>query len=148
MLSYKASGYTQKENAQGKCKECTNKAEAHMWQSKRCGQTLHTSCYSKLFETHTTQRNKLARCDSCIAVEEQQRQQDQANTHAMVMTQVTTKKEELTTPDHPATIETTITTVQVLCPSCITPKDIDMNMLWRRNGKHIDFALSHAFHAS
>ena len=78
----------------------------------------------------------MVRCDSCIAVEEQTRKQEQANTYAMVMTQDTTNKKELTTPDHPATIETTVTTVQVLCPSCITPKDIDMNMLWRRDGKH------------
>lgn len=54
----------------------------------------------------------------------------------MVMTQYTTTQKELTTPDHPATIETTVTTVQVLCPSCITPKDSDMTMLWRRDGQN------------
>lgn len=128
--------HAEKNSAQGKCKDCTDRAETHMWQCNRCGQTLHKSFYRKWFETHTTQTTQFVRCDSCIAVEEQQRKQEQAKTYAMVMTQDTTKKEELTTPDHLATIETTVTTVQVLFPSCITPKDIDMNMIWRRDGKH------------
>ena len=34
----------------------------------------------------------LVRCDSCIAVEEQTREQERANTYAMVMTQDTTNK--------------------------------------------------------
>ena len=77
---------------------------------------------------HTTQKSQLVRCDSWLAVEEQQRKQEQAKTYAMVMTQDATNTKELTTPDRPATLETTITTVQVLCQNCITPKDIDMNM--------------------
>ena len=72
-----------------------------------------------------------------MADEEQKRKQEQGNTYAMVMAQdETTKTKEVTTSYHPATTEITVTTVQVLCPSCITPKDIDMNMLWRRDNKH------------
>ena len=138
MLSHKASWNTHKNNARGKCKDCTDRAETHMWKCKRCNQTLHTSFYTQWLETHThtTQTIKLVRCDSCIAVEEQTQKQEQAKTYAMVMTQDPTKQKEIATPDHPATIETTNTTVQVLRPSCVTPKDMDMNMLWRRDGKH------------
>ena len=63
--------HAQRTNEQGKCKDCRDRAEQHMWQCNRCGQTLHTSFYSKWFEKHTTNNTKVVRCDRCIAVEEQ-----------------------------------------------------------------------------
>ena len=78
MLSHKANRNTQhKTPHKVNVKIVETQQKTHVWQCRRCGQTLHTSLYSKWLETHTTQNTKMVCCNRCITGEEQNR----AETH-------------------------------------------------------------------
>ena len=128
MLSHKASGNTHKTPM-----HAVNVKIAQTEQKHICGNAnvaaelcIHPFILNGLKHTQLT-TNKLVRCDRCIAVDQQQTKtrtsQNVCYGHAARYNQ----HKQLTTPDHPATIETTVTTVQVLCPICITPQAIDMS---------------------
>ena len=51
---------------------------------------------------HAKQKTTLVRCDTCMAVDEEHLQEEQANTFAMAMKQDISEKTTLTTQDQPA----------------------------------------------
>ena len=93
--------------------------------------------------------------------DEQEHKREQAKTFAMVMKQDITNSTGTTMPDQraatseehsttmspvttvcehmesqPVTKDTNNSTVQVICPTCHTAKDIHIDTLWKRNNKH------------
>ena len=101
------------------------------------------------------------RCNSCVYNDELEHKREQAKTFAMIMKQDVTNSTGITTPDQraatseeqhsttmtpvktvcehmesqPVAKDTNNSTVQVICPTCHTAKDIHIDTLCKRDAK-------------
>ena len=117
------------QSRQGRCKGCMAKAEKHMWHCPGCNEyKLAPHEFSEWLKGRRSQdRRPGARCNDCTATAKKAREEQRAKSVSMVVKGADPTPKVATAP---------ALTVQIWCRNCRTPKDIDMNIVWRRDGKH------------